>query len=181
MFKAVKARYQAWLDGTPRPMFEPTEPPKALDPARSIAGQPDPYAGLATFRQRPRPVLYEHPSVADPAYTEPSQAGSLATPKQRAYEAHLPEWAREALAEMDRVVGAVLHEVPDEVRTPQYIRRHRRGLRETIGDGLALTEDTDSDEIVQRMVDRAKRASAPDITGVIPVVPAHEVTEEAWA
>lgn len=183
MIKSIRAKWQAWLDGTPQPMFERPEvvEPEVPELVRSIAGRPNPYLGLAVVRERARSAMYEHPSVADPAYTEPSMAGSLATPRQRAYEAALPDWAREALGEMDRVVGAVLHEVVDEVRTPQYIRRHRRGLMETIDDALALTEDTDPDELVQRMFDRAKRASAPDITGVIPAIPVHEITEEAWA
>lgn len=177
-----RTKYQAWLDGTPRPMFEPTEPtPKAPAAPRSVAGRPNPYAGLAVLREPSRPVMYEHPSVADPAYREPSYASSVATPKQRAYEAALPDWAREALADMDRVIAVVLDEAIDETRTPQYVRRHRRNLREVLDDGMALTEDADPGELASRIVDRARRASDPDVTGIIPTVPAYEVSEEAWA
>lgn len=179
MFKTFKAKYQAWLDGTPMPMFEAAESKRQPRPA-SVAGRPNPYAGLAKVAQPVRPAVRQE-QRAEPVDAAPVGATPLATPKQRAYEAGLPEWAREALAEMDRVVGAAIHEALDEVRTPQYVRRHRRSLLETLEDGLTMDVDTDPDELVNRMMERARRASAPEITGVIPVVPVHEVTEEAWA
>lgn len=182
MFKTFKAKYQAWLDGTPMPLFGATEPdPKPKESPRfySAVGRPDPYTGLAKIAQPSRPAVRQQ--AVEPTRTAPVEAMMLATPKQRAYEAGLSDWARDALAEMDRVVGAAIYEVLDDVRTPQYVRRHRRSLLETLEDGLTMDVDTDSDELVNRMMARARRASAPDVTGVIPIVPVYEVTEEAWA
>lgn len=180
MIKSIKTKWQAWLDGTPRPMFEHSEP-EPVKSAASIAGRPNPYGGLAKIRQQqPRPVVREHQGVT-PGYAHPVEVAPLATPKQRAYEATLPQWAREALGEMDRIVGAALADVIDATRTPQYVRRHRRNLQEALGDGAALDETTDPDELTARIIERARRASDPEITGVITTVPVHEVTEEAWA
>jgi hypothetical protein len=178
MIKSIKARWQAWLDGTTVSMFDGMGEPDPAPVPHGVSGAPDPYKQLAALA-RPQTTTVRVYELTDANRALP--APTLATPAQREYEAGLPDWAREALAEMDRVVGAVLREETDEVRTPQYVRRHRRSLMETIGDRYAMTEDTDPNELVERMMARARRASDPDVTGVIPVIEGEIMAEEAWA
>lgn len=183
MIKAIKARWQAYWDGSTVPLFgsEDTHDPALAAPVRSKVGEQDPYAQLSAsggYRREviPRVRVYE---LTDPHETQP--APSLATPAQREYEATLPEWAREALAEMDQVVWGVINEVQDEVRTPQYVRRHRRNLMEVLRDDstdgdvntLFAALETGADDVpavVERILGRAQRASSDDVTGLIPVV-----------
>lgn len=195
MIRTIKQRWQQWLDGTTEPVFpasEQSDPdPLPLGEGVTVVGRPDPYRQLAVFGRKKRPELTPVPvpvipaipvfELADPHHVEPAAEFTLATPAQREYEQGLSEWARQALAEMDEVVGIVLREETTEVRTPQYVRRHRRNLAETMGDVGLLGEPDGADLLLESMIKRARRASAPEITGVIPAVGAGPVTEEAWA
>jgi hypothetical protein len=154
MFKRIKQRWQNWLDGTTVPVYaqKTDEDPLAV----SVAGRPNPYRELAPLN----------------GATIVRVPGELPTapPVTREYEADMPEWALELLNEMDSVVGVVVTEEVTEVRTPQYVRRHRRGLMETIGDTPRLRDDGDVPVFVERMLERARRASDTEITGMIPVI-----------
>lgn len=191
MIRSIKQRWQQWLDGSSEPMFAQAQSdskPLPLGPGVSVTGRLDPYRQLAVFGRKDRPELVPVPlpvipvfELADPYHVEPAEEFTLATPKQREYEQHLPEWARQALAEMDEVVGLVLRDDYNEVRTPQFVRRTRRNLRQTMGDVDLLSEPDGADVLLESMIQRARRASDPEITGVIPAVGAGPVTEEAWA
>jgi hypothetical protein len=168
MIKKIKARWQAWLDSTPYPVFaQEGEKPDPL--ASSALNRPNPYKELAASNGR---LIARVPGTVPVALVV------------REYEDDLPQWAREALADMDRVVGMVIRDEVTEVRTPQYVRRHRRNLREAIEEVPWDLLNEDEDELavsgaVDRIISNAKRASAPDVTGMIPVI-TDDAQEEAY-
>lgn len=157
MLKRVKARWQRWLDGAVYPEFA-QEKDEADPLAGSMLDRPNPYRELSASSGR---IIMRVP-------------GTVPTvPVVRAYEDDLPDWAREMLGEMDRAVGVVIDEEITDVRTPQYVRRHRRNLAETIGDDSRVLDEGDEEAIpgvVARILERARRASDPDVTGLIPVI-----------
>lgn len=177
MIKFIKSKWQSYWDGNTEPMFQDDKPQAQAPAMHSIAGAPDPYMQLTALGHRSVPALRTY-ELEDPNNAEP--VPQLAAPAQREYEADLPQWAREALAEMDAFVGVVVREELTEVRTPQFVRRTRRNLTETIGDVALLEAEDGADQLLERILSRARRASDTDITGLIPVVQA-DAAEEAWA
>lgn len=165
MLRKIKARWQAWLDGAE---YVPAEPEKADPLASSALDRPNPYKELAASNGQ---VIVRVPGAVPTA------------PVVRAYEDDLPDWARAMLDEMDRTVGVVVRDEITEVRTPQYVRRHRRNLAETIGSDPELLSDGDEEAVptvVARILDRARRASDPEITGMISVI-TDDMGEEVYA
>lgn len=194
MFEKLKARYQQFLDDTDRAdrYFQaPLEldsagvnqntPPPALP--KSKLGRPDPYAQLA-----PESLNREWETMGSAR-----QVVARAVETVRGYEAEASEWLKARLEEFDgqtlrariemgRFVDRV-HGRPvprHDWETPQYRRRHERNLGSVQNDLRDLLDGEDTGAVARRMLARADRASAAEVTGMIPTV-SGAMEEEAWA
>lgn len=171
MFKRLKKAWQNYWDGETVPMFE-TE--KGSTPPRTTLGRRNPYRELTDpFVRGARTYVLPGAGALPPA----------SAPAVRPYEADVPDWARTMLSEMDQAVGIVITEELTEVRTPQFIRRTRRNIMDSIReDSQTIEADEEAvPAVVQRILDRAHRASDTEITGMIPVITDASVEEEAYA
>lgn len=186
MFDNVKRRWQTFLDGASEasPYHHLDAPVAALPAPRPVSAvnRRDPYAALAPDRldreweagqRRSRPAVPPH--------------------QPRPYEVNASDWVRAQLREFDAVVARARRDMAEFVdrarnlptqrrdwETPQYGRRHARNMASVRDDLTDLAGGGKPREIVKRMLERAERASSPEITGLIPVItPAME--EEAWS
>lgn len=187
MFEGLKARWQNHLDNVnAADPYRHVDEPAALPPApvrrpASAVGKRDPYAQLA-------------PERLDREWeTGLRQSRPAPMARVRPYEVNASDWIRARLYEFDVVVARARRDMAEFVdrvnnlpaarrdwQTPQYSRRHARNMVATRDDERALVDGDKPGEVAQRMLARARRASSPEITGLIPVItPAME--EEAWA
>jgi hypothetical protein len=169
MFRSIKQRWQRYLDGKTVSMFEHLDEKDPL--AESVSGRPDPYRQLSSGRMQ--------------VYRLPGALPVVLTPVKHQDDAGLPDWAREALAEMDKAVGVVITDERTEVRTPQYVRRTRRNILDALHDDsvemLAAADEEAVPALVERMLARSRRASDPEVTGMIPVIDDSTAWDEAYA
>lgn len=182
MFKGIKDRWQRFLDGTEtadryhRLEIEPPQRGRAIEPRPvSAIAKRNPYAELAPARLNPQPSHQV---------------------RVRQYEDAASAWARDTLREFDESMARARTEMARFVQrtrdnlgrsvprrdheTPQYERRHARNMAVVAEDVPDLKSEDDVKVIAQRILERADRASSPEVTGLIPVI-TDDMTEEAWS
>jgi len=201
MLRRLRGKWQAWLDGTTRPVFEETEPSEAPGPDffgdREVTWTPvkvetmtrDQY--VARQRGSVALALRELSTRVDLAQELEALTGEPAAVKtaERPYTAELGPLATELLDDLDRTFQALLAENRNKRtwRSAMVERRSTRNQHAAAVDVEHLWRDEEDPDVadvivptlVSAMVSRALHASdegAP--TGLIPVTSSAVVMEE---
>lgn len=187
MLKRLKTRYQRWLDGTTRPVFEG----EILTPGERdtfFATEPDWVSDCETTATDLPTVRLDH-STTTLVLRELSGEPDPLPRADRPYEAELGPLATELLADLDRTFQELLAEKRQQGqwRHTMFNRRTERNQTAAAVDVAHLWRDGDDEDVhdtvlpvlISAMLDRARHASDDDApTGLIPVTVSATTMEE---